>query len=274
MKKAGIVYHPLNEAAVSLAGELAGFLDSIGVLRWMGSAWEDGGLREQAEGTDLILTLGGDGTILRAAQAAAPQGIPITGINLGRLGFMTEISADEVKKKLPGLLAGQGWTDERAMLQADIIISGKNCGTFHALNDVVIARGEIARIIDIEAGIDGQPLTGYRADGVIVSTATGSTGYALSAGGPVMHPQSEDLLLVPILPYLSLRHPLVLPRDTMIDLKVGAIHKAVLSVDGHICRALEGGCVVRVRHSPLRTRFLRACPRESFYSKLEQKLRG
>jgi NAD+ kinase len=274
MKKAGIVYHPLNEGAVALAGELGGFLDSMGLRRWLCSAWEDGRLKEEVKDTDLILTLGGDGTILRAAQVAAPHGIPITGINLGRLGFMTELGAGEIKAKLPGLLAGGGWIDERAMLEAEVIAGGESCGMFIALNDVVIARGEIARIIDVEASLDGQPFTKYRADGVIVSTATGSTGYALSAGGPVMHPQAGDMLLVSILPYLSLRHPLVVPRDTEIELKVGAIHRAVLSIDGHICRELEGGSIVRTRRSQLVTRFLRACPRESFYSLLEKKLRG
>jgi len=138
----------------------------------------------------------------------------------------------------------------------------------------VVARGEIARIIYIEASIDGAPLATYKADGVIVATATGSTGYSLSAGGPVLHPQAEDFLLVPILPYLSLRHPLVLPAETVVKLRVGTIHKAVLSIDGHISLPLAGGDTIVIKHSPVKTRFLRVSPRASFYSTLERRLKG
>ncbi len=277
MNRVGIVYHPLNKDAVSLAKKLAGFLRSSGVKSWLSSAWEGDEVRENVNGSDLILTIGGDGTILRAAQAVAPYSVPITGINLGRLGFLTELAPDEAIEKLPALLAGGGWLDERAMLEAEIVIAGEGRESTHrffALNDVVVARGEIARIIDVEASIDGKPLTTYKADGVIIATATGSTGYSLSAGGPVLNPQADDFLLVPILPYLSLRHPLVLPPKTVVELKVGTIHKAVLSVDGHISLPLVGGTGIIIRHSPIKTRFLRVNPKDSFYGTLKRKLKG
>ncbi len=197
MKRVGIVYHPLNEGAFSLAQKLADFLDTRGVSSWLCSAREGKQVTEQVTGSDLILTIGGDGTILRAAQAVVPQSIPITGINLGKLGFMTELAADEAMSKLPALLAGEGWIDERAMLEAELNTGkGQKSKRFFALNDVVIARGEIARIIHVEATIDGEPLTTYKADGVIVATATGSTGYSLAAGGPILHPNSCQFLLV------------------------------------------------------------------------------
>ena len=277
MKRVGIIYHPLNEGASSLAQKIAGFLGSGGSDCWLGSAWESDQLREQAAGSDLVLTIGGDGTILRAAQAVAPYSIPITGVNMGKFGFLTELSADEAISKLPGLMAGEGWLDERAMLEAELVSDGGEPETtrrFLALNDIVVARGEIARIIYIEASIDGEPLATYKADGVIVSTATGSTGYSLSAGGPVLQPQAEDFLLAPILPYLSLRHTLVLPAKTIVELKVGAIHKAVLSIDGHISLPLAGGATIAIKHSPVKTRFLRVSPRASFYSTLERRLKG
>lgn len=277
MNRVGIVYHPLNKDARSLAKKLAGFLCSSGVKSWMSSAWEGDEVRGNINGSDLILTIGGDGTILRAAQAVAPHSVPITGINLGRLGFLTELTADEAIEKLPALLAGGGWLDERAMLEAEIVTAEegrKGAQRFFAINDVVVARGEIARIIDVEASIDGKLLTTYKADGVIIATATGSTGYSLSAGGPVLHPQADDFLLVPILTYLSLRHPLVLPPKTVIGLKVGTIHKAVLSVDGHISLPLAGGISIIIKHSPVKTRFLRVSPKDSFYGTLERRLKG
>ena len=277
MNRVGIVYHPLNKGACPLAKKLAGFLCSSGVKSWMSSAWEGDEVRENINGSDLILTIGGDGTILRTAQAVAPHSVPITGINLGRLGFLTELTADEAIEKISDLLAGGGWLDERAMLEAEIVTAGEGREKSHrfiALNDVVVARGEIARIIDVEASIDGEPLTTYKADGVIIATATGSTGYSLSAGGPVLHPQADDFLLVPILPYLSLKHALVLPAKTVVELKVGTIHKAVLSVDGHISLPLAGGTSIMIKQSPVKTRFLRVSPKDSFYGTLERRLKG
>ena len=275
MKRVGIVYHPLNEGAFSLAQKLADFLDTRGVSSWLCSAREGKQVTEQVTGTNLILTIGGDGTILRAAQAVVPQSIPITGINLGKLGFMTELAADEAMSKLPALLAGEGWIDERAMLEAELNTGkGQKSKRFFALNDVVIARGEIARIIHVEATIDGEPLTTYKADGVIVATATGSTGYSLAASGPILHPNSYQFLLVPIMPHLSLSSTLVLPSETIVNLRIGTIHKAILSIDGHISLPLAGGAAITIKHSPVKTRFLRVSPRTSFYSTLEQKLKG
>ena len=275
MKRVGIVYHPLNKGALGMAQKLAEFVGSNGVSCWLCSAWEGEQLREQLSGTELILTIGGDGTILRAAQAVVPHSIPITGINLGKLGFLTEMAADEATEKLPPLLAGEGWIDERAMLEAELTTDKEQKRKkFFILNDAVIARGEIARIIYIEAIIDGQPLTTYKADGVIVATATGSTGYALAAGGPILHPQSCQFLLVPIIPHLSLGNTLVLQPETIVKLRVGTIHKAVLSIDGHTSLPLAGGATITVKHSPVKTRFLRISPGASFYSTLEQKLKG
>jgi len=277
MNKVGIVYHPLNHKAGVLAGELEAFLRSKGVACWLSSAWEGDEVSGNVEDSDLVLTIGGDGTILRAAQAIAPRQVPITGINLGRLGFMTELAADEAIHRLPSLLAGEGWLDERAMLAAEVSATGAEPGEkkrFLALNDVVVARGEVARIIDVEASIDGRPATVYKADGVIAASATGSTGYSLSAGGPVLNPQAADYLLVPILPYLSLRYPLVIPAESVVELKVGSIYRAVLSIDGHLSLPLDGGSSIVIRHSPVKTRFLRIGPRDSFYATLERKLKG
>jgi NAD+ kinase len=274
VKRVGILYHPLNDAAFTLAKELRSFLEARGVSAWLCSAWEGEAAQAQVNNTDLVLTVGGDGTILRAAQAVVPNLIPITGINLGKLGFMTELKADEAKAKLTALLAGEGWLDERAMLEAELAGDKEPSRRFYALNDVVVARGAIARLIYIDTLIDGEPLTTYKADGVIVATATGSTGYSLAAGGPILHPRANEFLLLPILPHLSLPYSMVLPSTAVVKLHVTTSHQATLSIDGHINLPLSSGAVITVRHSSNRVQFLRIHPEASFYSSLEQKLKG
>jgi NAD+ kinase len=273
MKKVGILYHPMIDSARTLAEELKAFIGARGVSAWLGSAWEGEEAKSKIDGTDLIITVGGDGTILRAAQVVVPAPIPITGVNLGRLGFMTELSAGEAKDKLPALLDGRGWLDERAMLEAELTTGNEAPQTFYALNDVVVARGEVARVIFVEAHIDGELVTTYKADGVIVATATGSTGYSLAAGGPILHPRSADFLLVPISPHLSPAYPLVLPVASVVRLKVDTNHQAALSVDGHINLPLASGDVITIKHSSNSGRFLRIHSGD-FYGSLEPKLKG
>ena len=277
MKRVGILYHPLNKAAGALAKELQEFLSSGRATVWLCSAWEEDKARAQVDDTDLILSIGGDGTILHAAQVVIPGVIPVTGVNLGKLGFMTELGVDEVEAKLPALLAGGGWIDERAMLE--VVFSPtdqqhKASHVFYALNDMVVARGAIARVVYLETSIDGMSLATYKADGVIVATATGSTGYSLSAGGPILHPQAREFLLVPILPHLRLVCPMVLPPATVVKLRVTTTHQATLSVDGHMNLPLSNGDVITVKHSSNKVRFLRIHPGNSFYSSLGQRLRG
>lgn len=275
IKKIGILYHPMIAAAPALAEKLGGFLTARGVSVWLCSAWEGEQAKAQASGTELILTVGGDGTILRAAQVALPEQIPVTGINLGRLGFMTELSADEAEDKLPALLEGGGWVDERAMLEAELKISeAEPSRIFYALNDVVVARGGLARVVYAETSIDGEPLTTYKGDGVIVATATGSTGYSLAAGGPILYPRAMEFLLLPILPHLSPAYPMVLPAKAVVGLRLTTTHQATLSIDGHINLPLGSGAIITVRHSSNTSRFLRIHPETGFYSLLEQKLKG
>jgi NAD+ kinase len=274
VKKIGILYHPKVAATRRKAGELAKFLKSQGLSAWECSAWDTEKASVLLKGTDLLLTVGGDGTILRSIQAVIPGKTPITGINLGKLGFLTECDADEAEARLPRLLDGRGWTDERTMLRAELNTTGKENRIFHALNDIVVARGEIVRLIHVEASIDGQPLNTYKTDGLVIATATGSTAYALAARGPIIFPQSRDMLLVPVAPHLSLPYPLVLPEKAIITLRVETYHRAVLSIDGHINLALSSGDTVTVKRSPYVARFLRLQPRNGFYNLLEEKLRG
>jgi NAD+ kinase len=268
VKRIGILYHPLRDKARALSEKLEEFLSSQGVSAWRCSAWDEDKAKPQVAGTELILSIGGDGTILHSARIVTPLSVPILGINLGRLGFITEIDGDDVLSSLPDLLKGNGWVEERAMLEA--YVEEK---TFHALNDVVL-RAILVRLVNIEVEIDGTALTTYRADGVIIATATGSTSYALASGGPILHPQSQEIVLQPISCHLGLSHALVLPPQSIVDLKVARREKVVLSIDGQVELPLSDGQRVRIKRSPHIARFLRIHEPNYFYSSLWQKLGG
>jgi len=268
VKRIGILYHPLREKARDLAEKLEEFLSSQGVSSWRCSAWDENKAKPKVAGTELILSIGGDGTILHSARIVTPLSVPILGINLGRLGFITEIDGDEILSNLPDLLKGEGWIEERGMLEAQV-----EDKTFHALNDVVL-RSVAVRLVNIEAEIDGTAITTYRADGVIVATATGSTSYSLASGGPILHPQSKEIVLQPISCHLGLSHALVLPPQSIVDLKVAHREKVILSIDGQVELPLSDGQNVKVKLSPHTARFLRIHEPTYFYSSLWQKLGG
>lgn len=270
VKKVGILVHPKIEAAGRLAGEMEGAIRGAGAACWRCSAWEEEKARGLMPGTELLFTLGGDGTILRAARIAIPWGTPIVGVNLGRLGFITSLAPGDVLPRLPSLLAGEGWIEERAMVQGELLSGDGH--RYHGLNDVVVARGSAARVIHTQVWIDGEPLPPFKGDGVIVATATGSTGYALSAGGPILHPQARELLLQPISAHLSWSAALVLPPEAVVELEVTADHPALMSVDGQVDTPLKSGDRVRVRRSPHLARFLRTEPPGFFYRTLGQRL--
>jgi NAD+ kinase len=277
IKKIGILYHPMVETTSSRARDLNDFLLSRGLEVWSCSAWETERAVSQLNGTDLILANGGDGTLLRAAQVALENQTPITGINMGNLGFLTEFKADEALDRLPELLAGRGWLDERTMLEARLFTVEPNNSPsvpFYALNDVVLARGAIAKLIQIETSIDDKPVTTHRADGVILATATGSTSYALAAGGPVLYPHSADYLLVPIVPHLTAGYSLVVPSTGVVKLKLITHNQGVLSIDGHINIPVSNGAVITIQTSAKKTRFLRLREQNYFFNILEEKLRG
>jgi NAD+ kinase len=273
-KRIGIIYNPKIAQAKALSEQLLQVLPPLNASAWLCSAYEEEELRAQALGTDLALSVGGDGTLLRVARAMVPWGTPILGVNLGRLGFMTELRAEEVVDKLPAFLAGEGWIEERAMLQVELFpVSKGSSSSFHALNDIMVGRGTISRVVDVKALIDGEPLITYRVDGIIVSTATGSTGYNLAAGGPILYPQAKEVVLKPVSAYLSPAYALVLPSTIVIELEVYTDHQATLSIDGQIGLALQDRDKVRVKLSPHLARLWRIHPPTYFYSTLEQKLR-
>jgi NAD+ kinase len=269
-KKVGILFQPKIAATEDLARQLAKVVGDLGVAVWVCSAWEEDKAREQAGETELVISLGGDGTILRAARVASPLSIPILGVNLGRLGFMTELRPDDALSRVPAFVKGEGWGEELAMLQAELVSS--DMPPFHALNDVVVGRGERCRLIRVKATVDGELVTTYKCDGLILATATGSTGYSLAAGGPMLHPLAREILLQPIAAHLSLGTALVLPSEATVELEVRTTHQATLSVDGQIEVPLSDGAVVRVKRSPHITRLMRTQRSTLFYETLMQKL--
>lgn len=275
MKRIGIVFHPKLTAARDIAIRLSQFLPALSTSIWLSSAWEEEKMKPQVPGTDLIISVGGDGTILRVARAIIPWEVPILGINLGKLGFLTELGGEEALAKLPGIVAGEGRIEQRTMLQAELLRRGKdNPEVLEALNDVVVGRGAVCRVIYVKTSIDGELLTTYKADGVIVSTATGSTAYSLAAGGPVLYPQAAEIVLQPISTHLTLSYSLVLPPSAIIELEISTEHQAILSVDGQIELPLGSGDRIRIKRSPHLARFLRTRPATFFYSLLERKLKG
>ncbi|KTB48245.1 putative sugar kinase [Dehalogenimonas alkenigignens] len=270
----GIIYHPLNKAAFDLGQQISDYLQGSGADCWLGSAWESDQLKQRMDGTELVITTGGDGTILRAAQAVLPLDIPIASVNLGKLGFMTEIPADEAMVQLQRIFGGEGWDDCRSVLEVSLASGGRPEQQFLAVNDVVAARGGIARIICVECRIGDAHFATFKGDGALVATATGSTGYNFAAGGPVLHPDSTDMLLTPILPHLGRSYSLVVTGDKTIGMKVSTNHQATLCIDGHINVELKTGDVIQARTSGRRLRFIRLRPENSFYAELDHKLKG
>lgn len=273
--KVGVLYHPKIARAESLSKELEELLNSLNVSAWLCSAWEDDQVREQLQGTDLALSVGGDGTLLRVARAAACSGTAVTGINLGKLGFLTELRADEARSQVPRLLGGEGWIDERTMLQVEVSSDGLDCPqTFHALNDVLIGRGVTPRVVYVDASIVGEHLTTYKVDGVIMATATGSTGYNLAVGGPIIYPQAREMVLNPISPHLGLTHAMILSPEAIVDLELHTDHEATCSIDGQVNMVLQDGARVNIRRSSYTTGLLRIHPPAYFYATLEKRLKG
>ena len=269
MKKVGVFVHSRWSAALQLADRVQSILGAEGCDVWQTSDWDDTTVAEQTPGTDLLICLGGDGTVLRAARTVVPHPVPILGVNMGRLGFLTEVHPGELLDRLGDVLEGRCRIEERTMLQAQVPSWG---ATHHALNDVIVGRASVGRPLYVETAVDGVRLAIHRCDAVIVATATGSTAYSLSAGGPILHPQAPELLLTPVAPHLGSARPVVLPRDTVIDLTVTADKEAVVSVDGQIDRPLASGDSVSVCRSAHTARFVRFSKPQDYYAVLAEKL--
>lgn len=216
---------------------------------------------------DLLIAVGGDGTMLRAGHLCAPNDIPILGVNKGRLGFLFQIEEDGWQNSLDRLVAGDFWLEKRMMLYGELTRLGESLGMWHALNDVVVARGQYLRPIHLHTSIDGQYLTTYVADGLIASTATGSTAYALAAGGPILPPEVRNILLMPIAPHLSIDRGVVLSEGSSVSITVLS-ENGILSVDGQLPINLAQDDRVDIRAGENTVKFVRFGDPGYFYRNL------
>ena len=276
MKSIGIIYNARIPEALDLGTTILHQLP-LPEQSWISPAENLDTLKERAEHTGLVITVGGDGTILRTVQLTAPSGIPVVGINMGRLGFMTEIQVHEALEKLPMYLNGDCRLEERNMLQAKVFKAQGSgdvveSGPYHALNDAVLARGAVSRVVTITGFVDEAQITTFRGDAVILCTATGSTGYNLAVGGPILDPMSDDLVLKPVAAHMGLIAGLVLAPSVKVGLSLEGNQEAILSIDGYVDYPMSPGDRVELEQSPYRARFLRANPRNHFYATLTRRL--
>jgi NAD+ kinase len=279
IRRCGVCYHPDVPGAAELAARLHDQVGAGGHEVWLaplerdGAGPPDGGpVAAQLPGSNLLVCVGGDGTVLQASGLAAPFDVPVFGVRMGRLGFLAEATGDDAGGALGRILEGEGRIEERAMAQAEIVNADGEAAALHALNDVVIGRNHLGRTVSVGLSVDGVLLAEYRADAVVVATATGSTGYSLATNGPILYPTSPELIVVAVAPHLSYGNALVMRGDAEVKLQIARGHEAVMTVDGHHEREVPSGTVVRVTRSPRVARFVRLGSEHQFYANLARRL--
>ncbi len=269
----GIVYAAGIQAATAMGRELQEQLTRMGLQVWCGNAESvDAEGQATIAACDLLLTLGGDGTALRAVRLAAPWGVPLVCIGMGHLSFMAELTPEDVPAQLPAFLSGDYWLEERAMVEGHVSRNGQEVAHCLALNEVVLGRERCALTLRVAASVDGAHLLTYVCDAVMVATATGSTAYAVSAGGPIVFPTSRNMLLLPVAAHLSLLPPLVIPQDAVVELNVVGGSGAGINADGQPLCDLQRGDVVRVQRSATVCYFARRQEKNYFFRTLKARL--
>jgi len=280
IKQIGIVTKTSSPHSDEVMGKLVPWLTGRGVKVRMQEDYR--GLADEnsiavpresvPDGVDMVLVLGGDGTLLSAARLLEGTDRPILGINLGSLGFLTELGLEELFGSLEKVLEGEYTIEPRVRLEASLHREGKEIGHYQVLNDVVINKGALARIIDLEVYVNEQKVTNYQADGLIISTPTGSTAYSLAAGGPIIEPTLDVIVISPICPHTLTNRPLVIPGGSMVELCLLSDSGAVfLTLDGQEGTRLNQGDGVRVRASGNKVHLIRTGVR-NFYDVLSTKL--
>ncbi len=268
LKRVAILAHPQVQTAADVPSSIRAFLTQHGIdaeIKLLHNADDE---VWHADGVDLVVAVGGDGTMLRAGGLAAPLQIPVIGINLGRLGFLVEVGRNEWQSALERVMAGDFWLESRMRLRAEIHRAGQVVGGWEALNECVVGRGEVTRPIRVTAEVDGRVLSSYVADALICATATGSTAYALAAGGPILPPELRNLLLVPVAPHMSLDRAIVLPEGSRVRIDVDVEREASLGMDGQDSIPLQGGDQIWVRAAEHDVQFVRLEDRGYFFRNL------
>lgn len=279
IKTVGLISKPNSEAAAGIVPKLVEWLHGRGITVrcdettafYMGVA----GLRRQdvPEGCDLVIVLGGDGTLLSAARAIGQREIPLFPVNLGGLGFLTAIAIEELYPELQRALRAEHRLGRRKFLSAEVVRGGQVVATYHALNDAVLTKASIARMIDLDAYVDEQFVCAYKADGLIVSTPTGSTAYSLSAGGPIIFPSVPTICMTPICPHMLTNRPVLVPETSVIRvISRGPDESVYLTIDGQVGAPIKEGDTLVCRSSHYALLLVRP-PRMMFFDVLRQKLK-
>jgi NAD+ kinase len=269
-KRIAIAAHANVPGGLEKGKQIADFLKERGVEKVAAGLLQDSALIQRIEAGefDLLIAVGGDGTVLRAGSISAPLGLPILGINFGHFGFLTEIQQNQCAELLPRLLEGRYRLEERMLLHAEHVRGSKALNSWLVVNEVVVCRGQFVRPIQIQAKVDGYVLTSYVADGLIASTPTGSTAYALAVGGPIMPPELRNILIIPVAPHLSMDRAVILSEGTGVTMTVHTTHEAVMSVDGRAPIPMLDGDSVRVITSESTLHFVRFQDPGYFYRNL------
>lgn len=252
------------------AQKVAHYLEKRGVKTILATSLYDAELRKRLEAHefDILIALGGDGTMLRAGHLCSPLGIPILGINLGKFGFLMELQRQRWQEYLPRLIEGNYRLEKRMTLQASHMRGNDLLGTWQVINEAVVSRGQVVRPIRLKAQADGYPLASFVADGLIASTATGSTAYSLAAGGPIMPPELRNILITPVAPHMSMDRSMILPAAACVTIITYTDHEAVLSLDGHAPEIMQDGDLVQVEAGQYDVSFVRLQDPGYFYRNL------
>lgn len=264
-----IAVHPKNHTALAVAEQIKETLMESGVKIVLGRMGEVDFQRNiQEQRPKVLIVLGGDGTMLRAGHISGPQELPILGINLGRFGFLTEINQDEWTTALDRLFDGEYWIEHRMMLSVHHKRKNELVGEWNALNEAVVSRGDVVRPIQLEIRINDRLLSTYIADGIIAATPTGSTAYAMAAGGPILAPELRNIVLVPVAPHLSIEQSLVLDEKSTVTIITRTEHKAMLTIDGQKPILLRDEDTVEATVSDHTVQFIRFQDPGYFYRNL------
>lgn len=271
--RVGILFHPRVEATRGLADRAAAHVERLGGTAAVVDAWDDVAVRRHLPDFDWMVVLGGDGTLLRAARLGAPLAVPILGINFGRLGFLSEAEPDGILEAIDRVLAGSARLERRVTLRCTAREDGRDVGPLVAVNDVFVGRGGLSRPVRLDTRIDGAPLARFFADGMIVATPTGSSAYSLSAGGPIVAPELEAMILTSVVAHPMPVKSIVLPAASRVEIVVRTDTDAILAVDGHTSNVLRDGDAVVVCADEHRACFLRFGEPAAFFGSLIERLR-
>lgn len=255
-----------------MAEDVREWLAARGVESCLISAETDGDIPEDLANFQFLIVLGGDGTTLKAARMAAPFKLPILGVNMGRVGFLSEAEPDNWQKVIERVLNNEFWLEKRLMLRAEVMRQGQNIRTLVGLNDIVVSRGIELRMLPFHLYVDDDPVTVYMADALIAATPTGSTAYSLAAGGPVLPPQLQNFLVLPVAPHLSFQQALVLHEKAVIMVRLETRHEAIVTADGQDAISIAGDDEVMITRHAHKSYFIRLGRPGYFYRRLMEKL--